>query len=420
DFDDPEQAKDFYYNRPFQRQGHGSFGIAGGLMRGSGGGGLCTVIAFESDITASAIVRLERPVRDAGLYLRDHRGTLRATLFALRETFFSRKDNQALGLNRIIAIGSVPSAMKGATEFRYVAASGSPEVAEGESVPVTIIREGKVNTMKAHKEDWSGPDVGRPHGDVEIGLFTNGGRAFFDDLLIEGELSESWLRDRRVAMFLSKDIRNAANRLRKKDREALDLAKDFVAGKIPADEVLASLANAKVNVFVREAVSDQLVASDRIGETLAGLKPLLLSKDRGTRTFAGRILDRAIDMDFGFDPDDDKEERAAAVERFLDYNNNRGEREEKGQSFVGGAWRTPEELEGVRLTWEYAREIRTHHFLLRTNMPAEFAKEKAKLLEACYDAFRQHHGREPDPAQMPLRIYLFSENRDFETWCKRN
>ena len=28
DFDDPEQAKDFYYNRPFQREGHGSLLLA--------------------------------------------------------------------------------------------------------------------------------------------------------------------------------------------------------------------------------------------------------------------------------------------------------------------------------------------------------------------------------------------------------
>jgi hypothetical protein len=420
DFENPAQAKDFYYNRPFQREGRGSFDVVGGILRGVGGGGFSMTVAFEPDIVSSAKIRLDRPVRDAGLYFRNHRGGLRATLYALKETYFSRKDSQALGINRIIEIGSVPSPMPGGTEFRYVAASNDPEVVEEVVYEVRTENAGKKNIMTIGDNEFSGADVGIPLSDLEPGLFTNGGRAYFDEFVVEGKISEGWLTSNRVAMFLEKDIENPANRLKTTDKKALTLMKSFLAGKAPAAEMLEGIANPRMIIFVRERLARAVTESERVAEAIDGLENLLLSDDLATRILASRILVEAIDIDFGYGPRGDEDERKAAVARFTDYAKNRAEREARGQAFLGGAWRTPEEVAKLRLTWEFAREIRTDHFLLRTNLPEARAADTARLLEAGYDAFRQFVGREPGTEELPLTIFLFAKNKDFKAWCEAN
>jgi hypothetical protein len=420
DFEDAAQAKDFYYNRPFQKEGRGSFDLVDGMLRGIGGGGFSMGIAFEPDTVTSVKIRMDHPVRDAGLYFRNHRGGLRATLYALRETYFSRKDSQALGLNRIIEIGSVPSPMPGGTEFRYVAASTKPDVVEEVVYSVRMENKGNSNIMTIDDQEFSGADVGTHLADVEPGVFTNGGRAYFDEFTVEGKISEDWLKRNRVAMFLEKDIQNPANRLKATDKKALALMAGYLKGKAPVQEMLQAIANKKMIIFIREKLAQTIAESDKIADAIDGLESMLLSADLATRTFAFRILQKAIDIDFGYGPLANVDLRKEAVARFADYAKHRTEREAKGQAFLGGAWRTPEEVTELRLTWEFAREIRTDHFLLRTNVPEARAKDVARLLEAGYDAFRQFVGREPGTEQLPLSIFVFAKNKHFSQWCKNN
>lgn len=420
DFEDPAQGKDFYYNRPFQKEGRGSFEVVAGVLRGAGGGGFSMGVAFEPDTATSVTIRLDHPVRDAGMYFRNHRGGLRATLYALRETYFSRKDSQALGLNRIIEIGSVPSPMPGGTEFRYVAASNEPDVVEDVVYSVRMENKGNSNTMTIGDKDFSGADVGTHLLDLEPGVFTNGGRAYFDDFIVEGKITEDWLKRNRVAMFLEKDLANPANRLKAVDKKALVLMAAYEKGKAPVQEMLESISNKKMIIFIRDRLAKAIAASEHVEEAIDGLESLLLSKDLATRTFASRILEKAIDIDFGYGPKANEDLRKEAIARFTDYAKHREEREATGQAFLGGSWRTPEEITKLRLTWEFAREIRTDHFLIRMNVAVGRAEDITRLLEAGYDAFRQFVGREPGTEELPLRVFVFAKNKDFSRWCKEN
>jgi hypothetical protein len=221
-------------------------------------------------------------------------------------------------------------------------------------------------------------------------------------------------------MFLEKDLENPANRLKRADRKVLALLRRYEAGKVELAEALEALANPKGLVFLREQLAAAIIKGGKAAAALDGLVPLLASTDRAARTFAARILAVAVDIDFGYVADASESSRTEAVGRITDYLGNREKNLAEGQKFVGGAWRTPAELEALRLRWEYAREIRTAHFLLRTNVTKEKSEDLAKLLEAGYDAFRQFLGQEPGTENLPLRIFVFAKNGEYAQWCKEN
>ena len=165
--------------------------------------------------------------------------------------------------------------------------------------------------------------MGTPHGDLEPGLFTNGGRVFFDDLVIEGTLSKSWLEERHVATFLESDLDSPSNRLKKWDLKALKALAGFEKGEVEVGELLSAIGNRKVVVFIRKALAEALAASDRVEETLDGLEALLRSKDLAARSFANLVLSAAVAIDFGFLPYGNDDERKEALARIMDYIENR-------------------------------------------------------------------------------------------------
>jgi hypothetical protein len=420
DFEEPEQALDFRYHRPVRHERSGSFDVVDGQLRAIGVGGFFFNVELEPDsVVVTAKAKLAYP-DNMGLCVIDPRTPGRSTLFILKETFFSPRDNQTLGENVIVEHGSVPSAIPGHIEYRWVARLGKPELAENDEIVLKMVHGERRCAFGIGEEELKGAHVGSRLQVAMAGILANGGRAYVDEVTIEGTIREDWLALRRVAMFLEKDLENPANRLKRADRKVLALLRRYEAGKVELAEALEALANPKGLVFLREQLAAAIIKGGKAAAALDGLVPLLASTDRAARTFAARILAVAVDIDFGYVADASESSRTEAVGRITDYLGNREKNLAEGQKFVGGAWRTPAELEALRLRWEYAREIRTAHFLLRTNVTKEKSEDLAKLLEAGYDAFRQFLGQEPGTENLPLRIFVFAKNGEYAQWCKEN
>jgi hypothetical protein len=78
---------------------------------------------------------------------------------------------------------------------------------------------------------------------------------------------------------------------------------------------------------------------------------------------------------------------------------------EKGLYNVDGKWISKEEANTIRSNWDKAWEVRTEHYLIKTNRDIDFANHVAEIVEKEYAALKEFIGIEPKLKE-PLKVFI--------------
>ena len=422
DFDDPKQLQDFFYDRPFDHQGSGTFEWVDGKVRAAGIGGLRLDAVFEPDIVVTVKMAPGDPDRDIGLFLTAPRGLYHVMLFAAHESIFSAADGRAPGSQTIVELGGAKGQHRGGFDFRWVSQIPHDRIRPGVEALFRAEREGTTNRLRIDKSENNGKDYTSHFDVVAPGLYVGGGRATFDELVIEGTIDEDWLTRQRVALFLMDDLEHKANRLTKYDRKLVEFLAAHPGETDPMNpaEAVGLLGLSRVNVLLRERLAEELPKRAELHTVLLALEPLLGSKDDASRALGQRLLEACSPFDFGYSASATEASRQASADRAMDYARTRDEKQKAGLTYLAGAWRTREEVEVLRKQWEHAWEIPGPRVWLRTNLPEARAQDLSRLLEAGYDACRAVVGLEPRPEDLPLTVFVFAKKDEYTEWCREN
>ena len=158
----------------------------------------------------------------------------------------------------------------------------------------------------------------------QFGFFVHESEASFDNLTLDLEVTDTFLRMNDVLLELAGDDVEAApatgvlagiGGIPDAVREAIEA---FAAGRGDASPVIEALAKKDLPARAREIAAD-LVMQRKDPRTVPSLVTKLYSDDLKTRELATRAIKAIVGQDFGYDPAAKEESRSKAVAAILKH-----------------------------------------------------------------------------------------------------
>jgi hypothetical protein len=413
----------------------GSFAVKDGRLWAEGTAGIRLRLGLLPDLELHVPATLTRP-HDLGIVLPVPGKDYDSIVCLVQDILFTHFDAPAGHSNMINRLGGVPSATAGMSEFRYIARSVEPQLAEGQAVQFDVVRKTgetsfTITPTGKGAVTLRGRDNGSPITRFTPGLYVSGGQADFGELTIEGRIDPQWCTEHGLLPFVAGNLLHAGNRWKAPEKKSAELVERFArqdaaAEKNPknlvAPELVAALVgDVKTPLVIRiraaEALVDRVAAGSAAADVLAAL---LDAKDPAARTLAWQVLHPRLPWHFRYEVDADPKVRRDAAQGIAAYLHDRMGAEAEGKVFVEGAWYSPEGADTARSAWEHAWDVRSARVRVRTDLPRQKADWYLTALEAEYRELVRLVGREPPPENLPLSVFVFKDKNDFGAFCKAN
>ncbi|MBI1849346.1 MAG: tetratricopeptide repeat protein [Planctomycetes bacterium] len=119
------------------------------------------------------------------------------------------------------------------------------------------------------------------------------------------------------------------------------------------------------------------------------------------------------------------EEKAKIDKGFVKVNGRWLSKEEKealdkGLYNVDGKFVSKEEANTIRSDWEKAWEIKTEHYLIKTNKDVDYANKVAELAENEYKALKEFFGGLEPKLKEPMKVFVFKDLDEYKQFSGAN
>ncbi len=201
------------------------------------------------------------------------------------------------------------------------------KVRVGDELEVEVTKDGRHEFVRVNEVKGRSSSKGKMRSlkAYQFGFFVHESEASFDNLTLDLEVTDTFLRMNDVLLELAGDVDVQAapatgvlagiGGIPDAVREAIEA---FAAGRGDASPVIEALANKELPARAREIAAD-LVMQRKDPRTVPSLVTKLYSDDLETRELATRAIKAIVGQDFGYDPAAREESRSKALAAFLKH-----------------------------------------------------------------------------------------------------
>jgi tetratricopeptide (TPR) repeat protein len=93
---------------------------------------------------------------------------------------------------------------------------------------------------------------------------------------------------------------------------------------------------------------------------------------------------------------------------------------DKGLYNVDGKFVSKEEANTIRSDWDKAWEIKSEHYVIRTNKDVDFANKASELAEKEYAALKEFFGGLEPKLKEPMKVFVFKDLEEYKQFSTRN
>jgi len=333
DFSSQLQLLDFEGANPFNALAKGAWRVEEGKLVVAGSGAFRWKPSMDANVDVTVTVAA-KDGRDAGVVLVESNMTNRCVVFAIADTFFSKKDRGARPRAHMINCCGVPE--RGAdkeTVFRYVKRLWEPVVKPGQAVELKVAKRGDMNRMELLGAKLEGRDVGIRIPKIRVALYVLESKASFTSLRIEGDLDSKWL--------LENDILHDPTEA---DRPAPDEPEDDGGEDEPAEDPflrvrgwIETIKDASAAREEREKAAEALIKRKRVCDVpIVIMAGLLYSSDAVARELGIKVLKGITGKSLGYDPSADAGKRKSSIAKWWTWIRKNRSRIDKDEKSGGG------------------------------------------------------------------------------------
>lgn len=317
DFSDVEQLKDFTDKAPWpvaQLKDH-KMAIEGNRLMLSGNAAAKHKAIWRGAVTVTATV-IPKSRQDIGGFMTPASLESDYLTFTLREVTFHRWDGSEGGQDSIIKFGEQwkEDEDEGFTGFRYMARKQpKEELVPGRPVKITFRLEKGKAYFTTPEDDLKAKELGNELKDFYVGLYVLAGKAWFDNVTIEGELDSRWMKEEDLEFRTVKPVLPMTG----VDSETEELIPQHKAGKRRATAGLVRIlmdpdrSDASYAAAVKALGSGPKRAIHQVVDLLYGPTPKV-------RRFGLEVLNELLGKSFGYKAKGSADERSKAIKKLYE------------------------------------------------------------------------------------------------------
>ena len=289
--------------------GEWEFAIEGNALKLKGSGALRHRVTFLKEVEIEYDL-VPYSDRDLGSVVSEDAESEQFVLYSVNDIYFQRFDGARVPQHMITRFGIADSSIKADEHaFRYVSRGSDPKIQTHQKIHIKATKNGPDDTFLIGEREYKGVEPGRPITQLLVGIYTVKSSGLFDEIVVRGKISPTWLQREKVELALSAPPAAAPAGPSEADKAAQENLTRFQAGTGNPEELLGVLGDTGVSEGIRQASADALSVSGP--KTLVPKAvSLLYSEDLVSRRLGDQVIRALTGKNFGFDPKAEGDKRA--------------------------------------------------------------------------------------------------------------